>query len=131
MEVIMGLDMYAWGVDAELADRFLESKMEPNFKPDELHYWRKHHDLHGWMESRYYAGGGAAKSFNCVKLRLTLEMLDDLERDIKAKRLPATEGFFFGNNPPDEESNFDDLNFIAKARTYINGGGAVFYDSWW
>ena len=127
----MGLDMYAWGVDAELADRFLESKMEPNFKPDELHYWRKHHDLHGWMENRYYAGGGAAESFNCVKLRLTLEMLDDLERDIKAKRLPATEGFFFGNNPPDEESNFDDLNFIAKARTFINGGGAVFYDSWW
>jgi hypothetical protein len=31
----MGLDMYAWGVDAELADRFLEGKMEPNFNPDE------------------------------------------------------------------------------------------------
>jgi hypothetical protein len=123
--------MYAWGVDAADAEKFLQGNATPPIEPEQLHYWRKHHDLHGWMEARYYAEGGTDESFNCVKLRLTLESLEDLERDIKAKRLPQTEGFFFGNNPPDEDSNFDDLNFIAKAKTFINGGGAVFYDSWW
>jgi hypothetical protein len=123
--------MYAWGVDAADAEKFLQGNATPPIKPEELHYWRKHHDLHGWMENRYYEEGGDAESFNCVKLRLTIEILDDLERDIKAKQLPETTGFFFGNNPPDEDSNFDDLNFIAKAKTFINGGGAVFYDSWW
>jgi hypothetical protein len=124
--------MYAWGVDENDAERFLNGDQTgAPIKPEELHYWRKHHDLHGWMEARYYEEGGDADSFNCVKLRLTKEILDDLEADIKSKSLPETTGFFFGNNPPDEDSNHDDLQFIAKAREYIAGGGAVFYDSWW
>ena len=127
----MGLDMYAWGVDADEAEKFVTRSSHPPIEPDQLHYWRKHHDLHGWMERRYYADGGAAESFNCVMLRLTPEILDDLEHDIKAAQLPETEGFFFGNNPPDDDSKADDLAFIAKAREYIAGGGAVFYDSWW
>ena len=38
----------------------------------ELHYWRKHPNLHGWMESLYYEKGGTADNFNCVNLQLTL-----------------------------------------------------------
>ena len=43
---------------------------EVNFKLDDLpdveqiHYWRKHPNLHGWMEDLYRAKGGAAE-FNC------------------------------------------------------------------
>lgn len=95
----MGLDMYAWGVDEKDVDKFLGRDSEPPIRPEELMYWRKHHDLHGWMERRYYDGGGDAESFNCVKLRLTPELLDDLERDIKNKSLPQTTGFFFRQQP--------------------------------
>jgi hypothetical protein len=45
--------------------------------------------------------------------------------------LPKTTGFFFGDNPPDEESVKKDLEFIQKARDAIKAGKAVFYDSWW
>jgi hypothetical protein len=33
---------------------------------NELHYGRKHPNLHGWMEALYYAKGGAADTFNSV-----------------------------------------------------------------
>ena len=127
----MGLDMYAWGIDAKDEDRFLNHKQgEPEVHVEELCYWRKHHDLHGWMESLYQSRGGT-ETFNCVKLKLERHDLDNLELSIKQKNLPETTGFFFGNNPPDEDSDHYDLAFIAKAREFIEGGGVVFYDSWW
>jgi len=76
----MGLDMYAWRVKAENVVNDLEYNQE---KPVELFYWRKHHDLHGWMENLYRDKGGAKADFNCVPVRLTLEDLDYLEKDLK------------------------------------------------
>jgi hypothetical protein len=124
----MGLDMYAWRVKSDNIVNDLEHKQE---NPEELFYWRKHHDLHGWMENLYRAKGGDKLDFNCVPVRLTLEDLDKLESAIRAKLLPETKGFFFGNNPPDEESNLRDLDFIDEARDAIESGDAVYYDSWW
>jgi len=124
----MGLDMYAWRVKSDNIVNDLEFKEE---KPVELFYWRKHHDLHGWMENLYRDKGGAKADFNCVPVRLKLEDLDNLEASIRAKLLPKTTGFFFGDNPPDEESNLRDLDFIDEARGAIEAGDAVYYDSWW
>ena len=131
----MGLDMYAWTVDpADLDDQDVTRQVDvtlPKQNVNELWYWRKHHDLHGWMESLYRQKGGAAESFNCVTVRLTYADLTRLEIAIKGNELPATTGFFFGNNPPDEESNEQDMKFIAAAKQAIEDGKAVFYDSWW
>lgn len=131
----MGLDMFAWSVnpadlDKQDRDRQVDVTL-PRQEIDELFYWRKHHDLHGWMEQLYRSKGGAAESFNCVTVRLTEEDLKKLEADIKAHCLPATTGFFFGNNPPDPESDEHDLKFIFEARHQLALGRAVFYDSWW
>jgi hypothetical protein len=46
-------------------------------------------------------------------------------------RLPETQGFFFGTNPPDEYSREQDMAFISKAKISIANGAAVYYDSWW
>ena len=124
----MGLDMYAWRVKSDNIVNDLEYKQE---KPVELFYWRKHHDLHGWMENLYRDKGGDKPDFNCVPVRLTLKDLDNLEKDLQSKLLPETTGFFFGNNPPDDESLEDDLEFISLAREAIEAGDAVYYDSWW
>ena len=63
------------------------------------------------------------------------DIVDDLtirrEEDGRNGALPHTEGFFFGNNPPDDESLKEDLQFIQKARDAIAEGDAVYYDSWW
>lgn len=131
----MGLDMYAWSIDpAHLSEQDVVRQVDVSLPRDEvteLYYWRKHHDLHGWMERLYRAKGGAAESFNCVTVRLTYADLTRLSLDIKQWALPPTTGFFFGSNPPDDESNKQDLEFIAKAKVEIEQGKAVFYDSWW
>lgn len=130
----MGLDMFAWSVNPDALHHQDKDRQADVTMPEEkyeLFYWRKHHDLHGWMEKLYRAKGGAAQYFNCVTVRLTDADLKQLEEDIRQHCLPATTGFFFGNNPPDPESDEHDLTFIVKAREAIRNGRAVFYDSWW
>jgi len=121
----MGLDMYAYATRETLPGA-VDFKVND---ASEIHYWRKHPDLHGWMEELYFKKGGSAEQFNCVTLALTSADLDRLERDVKADGLPDTEGFFFGESDGSEVD--DDLLFIAKAREAISAGMNVFYDSWW
>ena len=121
----MGLDMYAFTMTQKPA-------AEVDFvakSPQELHYWRKHPNLHGWMQRLYEAKGGTNPDFNCSGLWLTAEDLDALERAIKAKALPPTTGFFFGASDGTERE--DDLAFIAKARGAIAAGSYVVYSAWW
>ena len=130
----MGLDMYAFRVKAEdVIDDFnvREETDGRKEKLEELAYWRKHHDLHGWMERLYRSKGGDKESFNCVPVRLTKADLDLLEHDVLNNTLPETQGFFFGTNPPDDESMKNDIEFITKAKIAIADGDAVYYDSWW
>ena len=130
----MGLDMYAFRVKAaDVVDDFnvLSEEQGRSGELEELAYWRKHHDLHGWMEKLYRNKGGDKESFNCVPVRLTEFDLDALQFDLLNDALPETQGFFFGTNPPDLESLKEDLEFIQKARDAIKEGDAVYYDSWW
>lgn len=132
----MGLDMYARAFDPETIEINEDSKLpEPAdwAYGDEFHYWRKHRDLHGWMEQLYRDKGGT-EVFNCVCVELTAHDLERLESDLNAdvkQRLPETKGFFFGNNPPDAYSKADDLEFVREAREAIGNGKRVFYSSWW
>lgn len=129
----MGLDMYAWRVAKEdaIGDFEIAKNDEGQAKIEEVFYWRKHHDLHGWMENLYRFKGGPAASFNCIPVRLTEVNLDALQHDLMNGTLPETQGFFFGTNPPDDESLKRDLEFIQMARDIIAAGDAVYYDSWW
>jgi len=121
----MGLDMHAVATSWEVPD--LEH-FDPN-EYTELHYWRKHPNLHSWMKSLYYAKGGTEEPFNVVPVVLASEDLDRLEADVKAGSLPHTEGFFFGASDGSETE--DDLAFIAKARDAMDKGLTVFYYAWW
>lgn len=121
----MGLDMYAF-TTKEKPTNPVDFKVE---EVRELHVWRKHPNLHGWMQKVYYAKGGKAESFNCVPVVLSIKDLDRLEAAIRAKELPHTIGFFFGETDGTETE--DDLAFIAKAREAIAEGLTVYYDSWW
>jgi len=129
----MGLDMYAWRVKAEdaISDFEIARNEEDSAKVEEMFYWRKHHDLHGWMERLYRLKGGTKESFNCVPVQLSMVDLNALENDVLNNLLPKTQGFFFGTNPPDDYSKNQDMEFIAKAKVAISEGDAVYYDSWW
>jgi hypothetical protein len=124
----MGLDMYALVRNEEIEE---DADFDPMDEDQEVHYWRKHPNLHGWMEELYRQKNGKEKVFNCVSVKITLEDLDALEASIKDDDLPHTEGFFFGKSNRIDERIEDDMDFIVKARNYINEGCSVYYTSWW
>ena len=125
----MGLDMYAFSTKAKpKTDVDFETK---NFKPEEVFYWRKHPNLHGWMQELYDSKGGTSDSFNGDCVVLTEFDLEILEEDIKNNNLPDTSGFFFGESSNGDDENENDLLFVAKAREAIANGKTIYYTSWW
>ena len=132
----MGLDMYAYvankaGKMNEYYETYdYETNSGPVDKPRELAYWRKHPNLHGWMEKLAEEKGYSYNSFNGVELELSWEDVDRLEKDIRSKHLPHTTGFFFGN-PADNIYYDDDLKFCIEAKAELFLGLKVFYNSSW
>jgi hypothetical protein len=142
----MGLDMYAYvaareGQQKEFwADGEFDSEtgdyVNPKVtKPLEIAYWRKHPNLHGWMEELWNSKGRPRdndddETFNGIELELTWEDIDMLEEDINQGALPGTSGFFFGD-PADDYYREDDLKFIKEARSQLFLGLRVFYNSSW
>ena len=137
----MGLDQYAYAAaKAGAQDEYYEDKnynkddADPTKigTPREIAYWRKHPNLQGWMERLWIEKGrpGIATTFNGVELELTWEDIERLELDVIAGTLPATSGFFFGNESNDYYRDTD-LEFIRNAKTELFMGLKVFYNSSW
>jgi hypothetical protein len=126
----MGLDMYAFIVDAEVA-RGGVVDVALGDTATEICYWRKFNALHGWMEDLYRQKGGSKASFNCTTVRLTANDLDRLEMDTGNNKLVPVNGFFFGAQEIDSEDLESVATFIKVARQALADGKAVFYDSWW
>jgi len=147
----MGLDMYAYvaaraGAQAEFSEGAIWDKetgamINPSVtEPREIAYWRKHPNLHGWMQRLWVrktneAGivddnPDRAGEFNGVELELTWEDLEQLEQDICNKNLPNTSGFFFGSEKDDEYREHD-LKFVREAKAEAFLGLKVFYNSSW
>ena len=138
----MGLDMYAY--TAARAGQQREFYESAEFKdgdyvnttvaqPREIAYWRKHPNLHGWMEQLWNSRNGGhqdGNTFNGIELELTYDDLEQLELDIIAGTLPGTTGFFFGNEADDHYQD-QDLEFIRNARAELFMGLKVFYNSSW
>jgi hypothetical protein len=118
----MGLDMYAYTAAKEQADYETGQR--------EIAYWRKHPNLHGWMEQLAKNKNVEYGTFNGVELELTWQDLDELERAVTHDQLPSTQGFFFGNESDDFYKE-QDLEFIKKARAELFMGLKVFYNSSW
>jgi hypothetical protein len=124
----MGLDQYAFTLK-NAPKTPVDFDHDNGEEPREIHYWRKHPNLHGWMERLYRRKGGGHEDFNVSALVLDEADLIQLEAAVRANRLPETSGFFFGHSDGDERD--DDLEFIAKARAAIAAGRTVFYLAWW
>jgi hypothetical protein len=148
----MGLDQYAY-VAAKASERaeyyeaeegeFIDGewKVPGKSKPREIAYWRKHPNLQGWMEHLWHKkrnteGNPVVEdaddmgTFNGVELELTWQDIDELENAVKKRKLPSTQGFFFGNDA-DQRYYDQDLEFIKNARAELFLGLKVFYNSSW
>ena len=144
LEDKMGLDMYAYvGTKAKLLEEFYnQAGIEFDGKdwvvpeggierPRDLAYWRKHPNLHGWMQ-RLWENKCGTGEFNSAELELTWEDIDQLEQDIQSGAVAQldTRGFFFGD-PADDYYREQDLDFVKKARAELFLGLRVFYNSSW
>ena len=122
---------------------------------EEIGYWRKHPDLHGWMEnlwdckraaagnprtfdlealSDYWCGGpraGEVEMFNGVHLPLSEQDILSCMEAIREAQLPYTEGFFFGESEDGEEQRQEDLEIMERCLEAVRQGKEVFYDSSW
>jgi hypothetical protein len=135
----MGLDMYAYVAtragqqkeyyDAANWDNDSKEITSTVTQPREIAYWRKHPNLHGWMQQLWESQGNSG-DFNGDELELTYDDLERLELDVIAGTLPGTSGFFFGNDA-DDHYRKDDLEFIKNARAELFMGLKVFYNSSW
>ena len=127
----MGLDQTAYQVKSDYDS---DSRTETTTKT-ELHYWRKHNRLQGWMEELWRSKGGDGE-FNLVDVTLDEDDLDRLEAAIQNKKLPETGGFFFGSDSYEDyegEYGYKDraIEFVQKARKALQGGWRVVYSCWW
>lgn len=122
----MGLDMYAYTATKPDADYETEQR--------EIAYWRKHPNLHGWMEQLWCSRNPDADEyrFNGIELELTWEDIERLENDIKTGVIAkmGTTGFFFGS-PSDDYYYEKDLEFVRNAKAELFIGLKVFYNSSW
>lgn len=109
----------------------------------QLGQWRKHNRLHGWFEQlwidlgRPNEDGSVPSTFNCIPLTLNEGALLELQDSIIKRGLPDTQGFFFGHDSYDYDTeevtaqDQYDLEFIDKALKAIKDGYTVIYNSWW
>ena len=135
----MGLDQNAYVITGRrVKDEWSGDEIDEH---EQLATWRKHPNLHGFMEQLWIekgtpgldpkdAGSMFGSDFNCVELVLTVEDINRLEQNILAGGLPATEGFFFGDDS-DEYYRETDLEFCQNARKALADGQKVAYNSWW
>lgn len=119
----MGLDMY------------LFSRLPGSEDRTEVAYWRKHPDLHGFIERTFYRG---QEEFNCVEQPLTEQDIDRIQAAVRARELPLTSGFFFGNSyfeddTEEERQRYDaeDIEKLEKGKDAIRRGLEVFYYAWY
>ncbi len=128
----MGLDQFAYKTKVKPSKPvdFQEEVYGDDVKREEIHYWRKHPNVHGFMEEIYREKGGE-QSFNCRPVELTQSDINRLASMILDRELPETSGFFFGQSSGDSEEEDEDLGFCKKASEAIREGYTVFYDSWW
>ena len=139
----MGLDQYAYAAATDkqydeyweggsFDDKTHDYSNPTVAKPREIAYWRKHPNLHGWMEELAEKKGLEYHSFNGIEVELTWEDVDQLEKDIKSGVVASMEtiGPFFGN-PSDDFYYENDLQFCVDAKAELFLKRKVFYNSSW
>lgn len=120
----MGLIMFAY-TQTERPEKEVDFSASP--ERAELHYWKRHPNLHGWIAQLYRDKDGVKEEFNCANVELTAADLDRLEADVRADTLPQIVGSF----DESDGTEYEDLDFIAKAREAIAAGLTVFCTAAW
>lgn len=129
----MGLDMYMF--KAENANEVGSDTCE------EVGYWRKHPDLHSYIEELWReagcpnadeAGDNPLYEFNCIEFPLTREQLEEIRELSEEHKLPTSPGgFFFSKSAPEDDPRTVEIMDKALEMLDEDPEAVIFYYSWW
>ena len=95
----------------------------------QLHYWRKHSDLEGYMSSIWHEQNPGKGDFNCEFLELTEDIINEVIELSQTKGFSEASGFGWGQTY--DEDHEVTIQAMQKALKYMKDGYKVFYSSWW
>lgn len=137
----MGLDMYLYKTKMseeeynELKRKFHNKEIDYDDLYEieyerfyEIGYWRKHPNLHGYIEMLWREREGINGDF-CELFLLTKEDIQAIIEGSKKQDLPHTEGFFFGKSYP--EDHVRTIKIMEQALEFIEAGYTIIYNSSW
>lgn len=113
----MGLDMYLEGRKS-LHHKRQEDGYTVSAVTLDLGYWRKHPNLHGYIVENFAESG----EDDCKPIELCVENLQQIIAAVGERKLPPTEGFFFGTSDLSDEAVADDLKMLTGALNWLNSG---------
>ena len=134
----MGLDMYLHGskfptslvADETTEQPYLDGKKVKTSIVD-LGYWRKHPNLHGYIVETFASGLD-----ECQEIPLNEKQLEQIAQAIEDRKLPHTEGFFFGQSEWHEEEveTSVDAKTFREAKDFLRKSDwtrSVYYRASW
>jgi hypothetical protein len=119
----MGLDMYLtgrkdfWHNWKNEGDNRREDGKRVKSLDVELGYWRKHPNLHGYIVKTFASGVD-----DCKEIELDGDKLRNIIDAVKQRKLPKTDGFFFGSSDGSAEEREADLKILREALDWLEAG---------
>ncbi len=94
----------------------------------DLGYWRKHPNLHGYIVETFASGID-----ECQEITLNEDDLEKIAKAIEDRKLPHTEGFFFGSSEDHNETE-EDAKVFREAKDFLRKSDwtrSVYYRASW
>jgi len=110
----MGLDMFLYGRKHLMGGETEEDGFTVIEKKLGMGYWHKHPNLHGYIVETFADGVD-----ECQEIHLNEDDLRNVIQAIKDKKLPDTEGFFFGVSSGTEEEDQHSITIFEKALAWL------------
>lgn len=139
----MGLDQYVYSDERQNTPDMVDDDLDVYEGPlngddlsmrdgvEEIFYFRKHHDLQGWMSELAKKRDANIQWDSMIgAIVLTIADLKDLKIDVEGEALPETEGFFFGSGNT-EFFKPNTMEMIERAKKAIEEGKTIIYRCSW
>lgn len=124
----MGLDMWFEAFPANVTEEVLNSEEKP-CEGQEVAYFRKHSDLHGWLTEKWLERHPEETDFNTSYMEITPELLSQMADYANQSEHEHHQGFFWGQS---YDSDWERTKEVCEQiKDILDEGRKVFYYSWW